>query len=98
MIMKTITISPVLNGFLIKAGCQTVVFTTVEDVCNQLRRYLTDPLLTEKDYLNNALNAKFLKCQAVDPGYPAEAGVRAEAPMHAQGGESPGLADTIRNR
>lgn len=54
--MKEITIRPVLNGFLVKVGCSEVAFTSVADLCSELRRYCLNPNKLEDEYLKNAIN------------------------------------------
>lgn len=55
-----ITIRPVLNGFVVKVGCQTVVFNNLNTLCNELLKYYTDPKGTEKSYRKDAINAELL--------------------------------------
>ena len=49
--MRDITISPVVNGFLVTVGCQRVVFTSLDDLIGELRRYVENPAKVEKEYL-----------------------------------------------
>lgn len=51
-------ITPVLNGFIVKVGCQRVVFETREKLLAELDRYLTDPAGVEAEYRKTAINAK----------------------------------------
>lgn len=57
--MKDIKISPALNGFIVKVGCQMVVFESVNALIDNLRSYLTSPVEVEKAFVDNAINAKF---------------------------------------
>ncbi len=54
--MKTVTIKPVLNGWIVKVGCQTVVFEKLNTMLDELRRYIEYPEETEKRYEKNAVN------------------------------------------
>jgi len=54
--MKEIFIQPVLNGFIVKIGCSTVVFTSIDRLCSELKRYQTDPSAIEAEYQNQAIN------------------------------------------
>lgn len=53
---RTITIQPVLNGFLVKVDCQCVVFTTVDELTRAIGRYYTNPTKVEEEYVAGALN------------------------------------------
>ena len=59
--MRNITIIPVLNGFIIKVGCQTVVFTNTKTMLEQLETYYTDPDATESRYRTSSINASLLR-------------------------------------
>ena len=65
--IRDIRISAVLNGFEVKLGCQTLVFTDVTEMLKEIRRYLKNPEAIEKEYLEKALNAKHIVPQT----YPA---------------------------
>ena len=54
--MYNITIEGVLNGFIVKVGCQTLVFNDIEKVASELVRYQKDPAGVEKEYVSNAMN------------------------------------------
>jgi len=56
--IRDIRISAVLNGFEVKVGCQTLVFTDVTEMLKEIRRYLKKPEEVEKEYLEKALNVK----------------------------------------
>ena len=57
MRIRNITIQPVLNGFLVSVGCQTVIFGDVGLLCSELARYLSDPKATEERYQRESINA-----------------------------------------
>lgn len=54
--MRNIQITPVLNGFIVNAGCKTVVFTSAAQLGAAVIEYYTDPVATEKRYLANPVN------------------------------------------
>lgn len=49
-----------LNGFVVKVGCQTVVYTARESLLKDLDAYLAAPDITTKNFLANALNARLV--------------------------------------
>ena len=53
---KSIIITPVLNGFLVKVGCQEVVFTSLDKMTTEIYAYYTDPEAVEKAYVKSAVN------------------------------------------
>ena len=59
--MYNIQIEPVLNGFVVRVGCQTVVFETTDKLLDELRRYMADPQRVEKEYQTQAINAGKLR-------------------------------------
>ena len=48
--IRPITITAVMNGFVVTVGCQTVVFNDVQTLCGQLANYLTHPEQTEQQF------------------------------------------------
>ena len=68
--MRDLKITPVLNGFVIKVGCQTVVFTKLADMLSAIENYYTDPEAFEKLFVNKAINSKWTMAPnaAIDPG------------------------------
>ena len=54
--MHTIEIKPVLNGFIVKVGCQIVVQSSKEALLSELKRYLDNPSKVSEEYLKNAIN------------------------------------------
>ena len=50
---------PVLNGWKVRCGCQEVVFTEAEKLCDELMAYLKDPPAVMKRYQNESVNAKW---------------------------------------
>ena len=51
-----ITITPVLNGFIVQVGCKQIVFTSIMVLCDEIHAYYTDPVNTTRIYLENAIN------------------------------------------
>ncbi len=76
--IRDIYIRPVLNGFLIKVGCQYVVFDDRDKMVDNLMRYLLDPERVEKEWTVGAMHAKHL--------LGAPAGIAAVAPPHEMAG------------
>mgnify|MGYP003395068272 CR=1 FL=1 len=69
--MKEITIRPVLNGFIVKVGCQELVFPSMEMITKELIRYQVNPDTVEKEYLERAVN-KMQGGGAIGYGEPTE--------------------------
>ncbi len=55
-LMREVTVSPVLNGFVVRVGCQTLVFNRIEDVAANLIAYQKDPEKTEHQFIKDAVN------------------------------------------
>ena len=68
--IRDVHIHPVLNGWIVKVGCQRVVFTKKSDLLTTLSRYLDNPSTVEKEFLEMSVNAKILGSpeQAEGPG------------------------------
>lgn len=54
--MSKIEIQFVLNGWIVRVGCQTVVFTDKGLFLDELSKYLDDPESVEKRYLTESVN------------------------------------------
>jgi len=52
---REIVINACLSGFIVRCGCQTLVFTTLSSLMAELHKYLTNPMATEREYINAAL-------------------------------------------
>lgn len=52
--VNEIKIQKVLNGYIAKVGCKTVVFEGKEKLLVELARYLSNPAQVEKEYLEKA--------------------------------------------
>ena len=48
--LQTITISAVLNGYVVKVGCQELVFESRKRLLKELNRYLKKPDKVEREY------------------------------------------------
>lgn len=55
--IRPITITAVLNGYLVSVGCQTIVFNSTPDMLKELDLYLDKPEETEERYRLRALNS-----------------------------------------
>lgn len=53
---RTLKIQPVLNGWVVHVGCQSVLFTELERMASEIRRYYLNPSEVEADYLVHAVN------------------------------------------
>jgi hypothetical protein len=102
--MRQIVITPVLNGFKVQVGCQEVVFTSIDCLCGELKRYQKDSQAIEKEYLANALNKLIGPPVAVPetltrpPGENERPGlerVRSRANRDPGAGEGPGIRETV---
>ncbi len=65
--MHNVTITPVLNGWSVKVGCQTVVFENADRLLNELRCWLADPQSTQKRFQSDSINARFINDTPVAP-------------------------------
>ncbi len=63
--MHEVKIKPVLNGFICKVGCQTVVFNNIDKMLVELEEYLKNPKEKEKDYMENSLNSGKLESDII---------------------------------
>lgn len=54
--MRALTIHSVLNGYVVHADCQFIVFENKEKLLDELRRYLDDPEAVEAEYITKATN------------------------------------------
>jgi hypothetical protein len=54
--MRELTITPVLNGFIVRVGCQTIVFNDMQVLADELVAYQRDSHVVEKEYFSKAVN------------------------------------------
>ncbi len=59
--MRDINITPVLNGYICRVGCQTVTFISRQTMLLELGRYLENPRQVEEEYLKSSINRDMLK-------------------------------------
>lgn len=52
--MRDLKISAVLNGYIVKAGCQTLVFQSARELLRELEAYLNNPAEVEKRFVATA--------------------------------------------
>lgn len=57
--MRRIVITPLLNGYSVEVGCQTVCFESKTRLVSELSRYLDNPGEVEAEYLKNAVNKAY---------------------------------------
>lgn len=75
--VREITIMPVLNGFVCRVGCQTVVVNSIEALVDGIRDYYRNPKETEKKWISSALNKTM---DLVAPAEQSSPGVGERAP------------------
>ena len=56
--MRDIIIKPALNGFVVRMGCQRIVFCDRDIMIRALNDYLDDPNKTEDQYMLNSIHSK----------------------------------------
>lgn len=69
-----ITISPVLNGYVVQVGCQKVVFNDREAMIAELRAYLDNPGAKQLAFIAKAMHRELLQQPATpmpNPEYAA---------------------------
>jgi hypothetical protein len=54
--IRSIEIQPVLNGFIVKVGCQILVFDSRTELLTNLRLYLENSEDTERRFMRESLN------------------------------------------
>lgn len=57
---RPVTITPVLNGYIVQIGCQSLVFNSFELLEVELLRYFKNPTEVEHSYKVNAVNPSCL--------------------------------------
>lgn len=87
----TIHIQTVLNGWVVTAGCQTIVYNNAHELTADLAEWLLDPAKAQKRILAGACNRK-----TTIEGPPMTA--QAEAPMNTAGPmTATGLGNVVAN-
>ena len=54
---RNLIIEPVLNGFVVQAGCQRVVFDSPAKLGAHITEYYTNPAKVEHEFIKNRVNA-----------------------------------------
>jgi hypothetical protein len=65
-VMREVRITPVLNGFIVHVGCQTMVFADIQEVADRLVDYQKAPDTYENMMIENAVN-KTMEVPAPEP-------------------------------
>lgn len=55
-VMKPLSISPALNGWIVQVGCQNVVFNDKSEMIAALSHYIDEPKKTEKRFFQERKN------------------------------------------
>lgn len=63
--LRELNITPVLNGYIVTVGCQTLVFNTLSALTTNIGEYYADPDATEKRFRETGLNKRLLQDQPV---------------------------------
>ena len=77
--MKDVVITPVLNGWRVRCGCQEVVFDDRTKLVRELDEYLREPEAVEKRYLATAVNRGMAVPQPAQMNIACEAAAEAPA-------------------
>ena len=64
--MRDVTIKSALNGYVVRLGCQRVVFTDRAQMLRALDDYLENPCEVERTYLEKSINSRQLGFVADD--------------------------------
>ena len=64
--MRDVTIKPALNGYVVRLGCQRIVFTDRALMLRALDDYLENPNSVEQHYLEKSINSRQLGFAASD--------------------------------
>jgi len=69
--MRDVKITAVLNGWIVKVGCQTLVYNDKKILLHDLGAYMADPKGTEQAFIKNAVNKRLIA--DAPPGEPRPA-------------------------
>jgi hypothetical protein len=94
--MRDIRIRPILNGWLVKVGCQEICITDAETLGKEITRYVQRPGEVEKEYLSKALNKNITNNQ-VEMDRPEMARMAPE-PVNREETQCVGLPDCEQTR
>lgn len=85
--MREITIARVMNGYVVRVGCQMLVFETQGKMISELARFLDNPQQVEEEYLKTfGLDGRMVDHLNAFPEGPI-AGNVAQAPLNMYAGE-----------
>jgi hypothetical protein len=65
--MRDITIRPALNGWICNVGCSQVVFVTLDTLVYEIKKYISNPVEVEQEYIKNAVNKPLGPVELVEP-------------------------------
>jgi len=60
--MRDVTISAVLNGWIARVGCQTLVYTDKKQLLKDLGEYMANPSAKQKKFVETAVNKRMMEC------------------------------------
>ena len=63
--MRTVTVTAVLNGWMVKVGCQTLVYSDQKSLLKDLGEYMANPQAKEKKFISSAVNKRLMECPAI---------------------------------
>lgn len=66
--IRSIHIDAVLNGFIVRVGCQTVVFQGASFLVAALLEYLKNPEETERLWLKDSINTRHTMGSGLEAG------------------------------
>jgi hypothetical protein len=55
--IRDVEIHAVVNGFIVKVGCQRLAFNDLDYMLQELKLYILQPEATEKRYMNESINS-----------------------------------------
>jgi hypothetical protein len=110
--IRDVEIHSVVNGFIVTVGCQTVVFSDLDYMLQELKAYILNPEATEVRYRTESINAEALergrgemvgvpreqRVELVEEGMTAEPAPRDVPPVWEQIVERLDAADNARDR
>ncbi len=57
--IRDVKIKAVMNGYIVKVDCQTLVFDSLKKLLKALKKYYKDPEKTEARFAKEAINARY---------------------------------------
>jgi hypothetical protein len=67
-VLRPFEVQPVLNGYIVRIGCKTLIFASIEALVSTIDKYLREPDAVEENYLKNSINSKY-QPEEVRPGW-----------------------------